>query len=218
MIAESLRNDLITSTPLERVFQKHVVDGSSHFFSKVLLKPDLEYAMRHDLSSVLDISINDVILVGSAKLGFSVKTTSFFDFDDKYHATKNPRLRSDLDVAIVNREFFEKTSREIYALSRHFEKQWIDEHWQINQFYRTKTNLHQKYAISLAKGWLRPDYMPLLYWQSGKWLEICESWKKRINRKICVGFYSDWHYLKHYHMDNLGRLRADINSLGAANG
>lgn len=211
MIAESLKADLISSIPLERVFQKHVVDGASHFFAQILKNSDWEYSLRHDLASALDISINDVILVGSAKLGFSVKTKSFFDFDDKYKKTNNPRDKSDLDVAIVNRDFFEKTSREIYALSRHFDREWINKNWKINQFYNTGLNLYHKYAISLAKGWLRPDYMPLLYWQSGKWREVCEAWKIQVDRKVSVGFYSDWHYLKHYHMDNLAKLRADLN-------
>lgn len=201
--------------PIEQVFQKHIVDGASHYFQEVMKNPDYEYKLRHEFATSLAISINDVIIIGSAKLGFSVKTENFLEFDKKYSHTNSLRDRSDIDVAVINRNLFDTTIREIYGLSRHFDNDWINEKWKINDFYREPSNLHQKYALYLAKGWLRPDFMPLDYFQTASWVKVRDAWSSKLEgRKIALGFYSDWHYLKHYQMDNLERLRVKIMNLG----
>jgi hypothetical protein len=217
MISDALRGDLATTMPLERVFQKHVVDGKSYFFQSILKDADLEYSLRHDVANGLGISINDVVIMGSAKLGFSVKTENFAPFDALFWKTREKKDRSDIDVAIVNRELFDKINREIYNLSRHFDSRWIKDNWKINRFYSNAANLqsplYKSYVWYLAKGWARQDFMPLLYSQSAPWVSICDAWRKRLDRKVSVGFYSDWHYLKNYQMDNLQRLRSKISML-----
>jgi len=200
--------------PVEQVFQNHVVDGPSYFFNKVLSQSDLEYQLRYDLATCLDVSINDVVLVGSAKLGFSVKTLNFREFDFQYRKTRNPRDKSDIDVAVVNRKFYEKSIEQIFHLSRHFDSEWIEKNWRMNLFNKQPTDLVSKYALYLARGWLRPDYLPNVFYDQAPWRRVCDSWYPRIGkRRTTVGFYSDWTYLKHYQMDNLEKLRYQLNSL-----
>ncbi|MDO8035060.1 hypothetical protein O3297_16725 [Janthinobacterium sp. SUN128] len=200
--------------PVEQVFQKHIVDGASHFFKNTINLPDFEYGLRYDLAQRLGISINDVIIVGSAKVGFSVKTEAFSPFDSKFIETGLEREKSDIDVAIVNRNLFDSINREIYGLSRHFDADWIAQKWKMNYFNTTPSDLHKRYAVFLAKGWLRPDLMPLDYYRSAAWVPVVEHWREKLEkRKIALGFYSDWYYLKHYQMDNLNRLRAKLMTL-----
>lgn len=212
-ISDLLRADLISNTPIEQVFQKHVVDGASYFFKERMQQVDLEYELRHELALALDININDVIIVGSAKLGFSLKTEDFLKFDHKYGLSNNPREQSDIDIAIINRRLYDTTIEQIFHLSRHFERSWIKQHWQMNAFYKEPTNLYVKYALYLAKGWLRPDYLPSSYFEVAKWRPVSERWFTKLKRKISLGFYADWMYLKHYQMDNLERLRSQLNEL-----
>lgn len=213
-IAALLRTDLASLMPIERVFQKHVIDGSSFLFRQHLNNVDWEYELRDDLAKALKVSINDIVIVGSAKLGFSLKTEHFYNFDQRYTETGNPRDKSDIDVAIVNRECFDEMAKQIYSLSRHFDKDWITENWKVNAFYKTPSNLYTKYLQALAKGWMRPDYLPLVFYETAPWRDVCSTWFKKLQRrKVSVGVYSEWFYLKHYQMDNLNRLRSLINAL-----
>lgn len=215
MISNLLKGDLESTMPIEQVFQKHIVDGASYFFQNIINEPNYEYMLRHELASVLGISINDVVIMGSAKIGFSVKTDKFIEFDKGLNSSNRPK-RSDIDIAIVNRDLFDVIGREIYALSRHFDLAWIKDKWRTNDFYQDVPDLYQKYALYLAKGWIRPDFMPLDYHAAAQWVSVKDAWRIRLDkRSIAIGFYSDWHYLKHYQMDNLDRLRAKLMSLGA---
>lgn len=208
-IAEALRADLISSMPVERVFQKHVIDRSSYLFRNLLQQTNWEYELRDELAKALGLSIHDIVIVGSAKLGFSLKDQDFSKFDRKFQATNNPRDRSDIDVAVVNRSLFDEISKQVFSLSRHFDKEWIKNHWKINAFNRQPGDLANRYALYLAKGWLRPDLLPVSYYDSAPWRAICTKWSKKLsNRRISVGFYSEWFYLKHYQMSNLERLRS----------
>jgi hypothetical protein len=106
-VSDKLKNDLITGMDIERVFQKHVIDGPSYLFSIDPNCPDDEYELRHDIATATNSSINDVILVGSSKLGFSVKTEKFYKLDANYEKTKKFSDKSDIDIALVNRSYFE---------------------------------------------------------------------------------------------------------------
>lgn len=200
--------------PLERIFQKHIVDGRSFLFNDLLDKCDWEYELRDELARTLGANINDIVIVGSSKLGFSVKTQRFLEFDHEFQRSRNPRQRSDVDIAVVNNDCFGKISKEIFSLSRHFDREWRLGNWKINDFYHTERDLAAQYVLYLAKGWLRPDYLPTVYYASAPWKKVVEAWRKRLDgRKISIGFYSEWFYLKHYQMENLGRLRMLINEL-----
>lgn len=215
-LSACLHKDLLSAMPIEQVFQKHVIDGTSFFFREFLSSIDMEYELRYALASAIGISINDVVIVGSAKMGFSVKTDMFVEFDGKFNVNKNPRDKSDIDIAIVNRANFDSTIEEIFHLSRHFEKNWIDENWRINAFYKTPTDLHKQYALYLARGWLRPDFFPNMYFQNSPWKAAVDCWYRRLGgRKIALAFYSDWKYLKHYQMKSLDGLRSQFINLGA---
>jgi len=139
-ISDSMRSDLTSIIPIEQVFQKHVVDGASYFFKERLKKLDWEYELRYEIAKSLDISINDVIIVGSAKLGFSLKTEEFNEFDFQFSISGNPRHQSDIDIAVVNRRLYDQTTEQIFHHSRHFEKEWIASNWKMNSFHKIPDN------------------------------------------------------------------------------
>jgi hypothetical protein len=212
-ISDNLKKDLIDNMDSERVFQKHVVDGPSHLFNIPPNSRDDEYQLRHELAIATSTSINDVIIVGSAKLGFSVKSAKFPAFDEKFSSTGIPRDKSDVDIAIVNQAHFEKVAEAIYHLSSHFDKTWIRKNWMVNQYYIQDVALFHEYSHYITKGWLRPDFMPNAYLSIASWPEVCEKWRNRLNRTVSIGIYSNWTYLKHYHMDHLETLRAKMKTL-----
>lgn len=212
---EEITIDLKSDMPIEQVFQKHVVDGKSYFFNEVDKRVNFEYSLRHDIASALNVSINDVIIVGSAKMGFSLKTEKFIRFDEKYKNTSVKRNLSDIDIAVVNRRFFDRQSEYLYEISRHFSTSWIEDNW-VNNFYypdekarkmKGVDSLFGNYVKYLARGWLRTDFLPSIYITELPWLPASEKWREILGRKVSIGIYSDWYYLKHYQMDRLQSLR-----------
>lgn len=212
-ISDKLKQDLINDMDVERVFQKHVVDGASYLFGLAPYTIDQEYELRHDIATATATSINDVILVGSSKLGFSVKSEDFKEFDKKFVTSGLKKDKSDVDIALINRAYFEEVAEEIYHLSGHFKKEWIREKWVTNQYYIEGKSLFHEYTKYLAMGWLRPDFMPNEYLATAAWPEICEKWRKRLDRNVAIGIYSSWTYLKHYHMDHLKSLKSKLSTL-----
>lgn len=154
-----------------------------------------------------------MIIIGSAKLGFSLKTDNFLPFDHKYVQTKNTHDRSDIDIALVNNKYFDEVAETIYHLSQHFDKEWRRKNWTTNQYYVEGKALFVDYSQYVTRGWLRPDYMPNSYLREAAWFDPSSSWGSKLGRRVSVGVYSNWTYLKHYHMDNLIRLRAKLSTL-----
>jgi hypothetical protein len=219
---ESIIADLASEMNIEQLFQKHVIDGTSYFFRDFLKEGDKEYELRYALASALNISINDIVIVGSAKLGFSVKNENFLKFDEKYEKERKNKNKSDIDIAIVNRRLYDSQAELIFELSRHFSPPWIREKWAKNAFYPTGLNgsdnsLFYNYTKYLARGWLRPDYTPNLYIEAMPWKAALDDWREKLQRKLTIGLYSDWYYLKHYQMDNLINLRIKTKKLEIPN-
>jgi hypothetical protein len=63
------KRDIIKHDEYEQILQKHFIDRNCCFFSEFMGDVDLEYLFRGDVASVCDVSINDVVIVGSVKPG-----------------------------------------------------------------------------------------------------------------------------------------------------
>ena len=212
-ISKNIQKDLLQEMDAESVFQKHVIDGPSAYFVNSHYEPNDEYDLRRDIANATGTNIHDAIIIGSAKLGFSVKTEKFEKFDAKYDITKNIHHKSDIDVALINREYFDQVAEAIYHLSCHFDQGWIQRNWLTNQYYIKDKNLMIEYSKYIARGWLRPDFMPNSYLKEAAWLNPCNSWTSKLGRKVSIGIYSNWTYLKHYHIDHLQKLKAKLITL-----
>jgi hypothetical protein len=104
------RNDL-DSLSSEEMFRKHIILRKS-----VILNDADHFDLRNRVSEHFKINFTDILMVGSAKLGFSIKPIRRWKpFNDE----------SDIDLAIVSgplfREFWTKLHR--YKLSGPF---WPD--------------------------------------------------------------------------------------------
>jgi hypothetical protein len=212
---ENMTKDLRSTMDIEQLFHKYVVDGQSVYFRDIQKQPNQEYLFRHELATLLDVNLADVVIVGSAKLGFSIKNHSFVRFDEGFDKNKNRIKRSDIDVAIINKKYFDKVVALLFNFSRHYDKGWIKNDWADNLYNNGLAEglLFQNYTYYLARGWLRPDYMPNRFLNEADWIPKINEWKNKLNRNISIAIYSDWFYLKHYHMDNLKTIRSKLNRM-----
>lgn len=153
--AASIKADLISAMEIEQLFQKHIIDGTSYFFRDFLNDGNKEYILRHEFSELLGLSINDIVIVGSAKLGFSVKNEKFAKFDERFSNTYKPAHKSDIDIAIVSRKLFDRETETIYDISRHFSQAWIDENWRHNVYYHDDSKLKQNNIDSIFNNYTK---------------------------------------------------------------
>jgi len=98
---EKFRKELVNATP-QSLYRSYLLGHDIWYFREYLKRTD--HASQYDrmknlMSDRLNIHPNNIAIVGSAKLGFSITPTEekcFSPFSDK----------SDLDIAIVSSEIF----------------------------------------------------------------------------------------------------------------
>jgi len=200
----------------EELFQKNLIDQNTFFFVDFLKDQEQEYYAKSLIANYFSVHIQDVMFVGSAKLGYSLNPKNLFrPFDGQYEQSRQNKDRSDLDVAIISRPLFEDLSERIYHYTDSFNRQWTE-----NEYYPKERGLTfnvpicYKYFEYFSKGWFRPDMKP-------KGFELCntssyEDLKRDIynkyRRKLGVAIYKDWFYFKYYHINNFKILTYRIKS------
>lgn len=166
LFKENLRN-----LTIEQMFDRCILTGSC-----AQLGDDAAHAVRSSISQKFAVEYNNVIIVGSANLGFSIKPRKrYVSFGEE----------SDVDVAIVCNRLFEKVWREIYLYDK------SGAYWESKAAFR-------KY---LAKGWIRPDMLPpsAVFAFSNDWWEYFSSLRiDGCDYKITGGIYHSHFFLREY--------------------
>lgn len=124
--------EFIRSNSVQTFLRANILGGVSR-----VLDSSQHEAVRDKIANHFNLHVNKIIVVGSAKLGYSVNPRKFFEpFNDK----------SDVDVAIVCPRLFEQYWLEMYRAKRAL-LEW-------NELPEAR-----KY---LFRGWIRPDKLPLM--------------------------------------------------------
>lgn len=163
----------LKSCDIRDVFRKYIVTDKCY-----ALTDDQQMRLRTEISNHFNIEYNNIIIVGSAKLGFSIKPKRrFCNFCDE----------SDIDIAIISKELFETIWFEVsnyFSSSGEYEK-------------------GEEYCFYLAKnGWIRPDKLPN-YATKEDWFEF---FRKLTNSgkygdiKISAGLYYNYDFLEEYQL------------------
>lgn len=154
-----------------------------------IVGPEMELGVRETVAAEFGVSVDEVWLVGSAKLGFSPKPGQYFKhFSD----------RSDIDVALVSSELYAEIWREVYQMDL------AGEYYDKDKF----THYH-------LRGWIRPDALPSsseygrcrTWWNFFRTLSAKEEFMRM---KIRGGLYHDLHFLRHYQLTGLLAMREHV--------
>jgi len=146
----------------------------------MLLSDDAYFALRSTIARKYDVHPNDVLVVGSAKLGFSIAPRKQYrPFCDE----------SDVDVVIVSEGLFSTIWQRVH--------QYEDSggYWEGGPAFKEY----------LFNGWIRPDKFP-----RAKAFEICYEWWEFFKAlaasgdytpyKIRAALYKNWYFLESYQM------------------
>lgn len=193
-------NDLVSSLQnedeIKSLIKKYFLYGTAFVFHN---NTEDEFDFKNKISNEFKIPIENIYIVGSSKLGFSYHKQKKFDFD------------SDIDIAIVNHELFEKyfdIATDIqYSIRNGKTIISTDELKQYNKF--------KNYLII---GWMRPDKLPLSYQVShnlqSSWFHFFESIsnnKSEVgNYKVAAGIFKNHDFLIKYLVDSLLKYKKGL--------
>ena len=195
--------DLLRSWPLEDIVDRHVFEGTPYVFRD---PPEAFDALRHHLSSRLGLAEENFVVVGSAKMGFSLSPDTFpRQFSDD----------SDIDVLVVDPALFDRvwfTMLDWHYPRRRVRLDGVEGQW---------TGTRRK---ELYWGWFVPDkirYEGLAFPQclkpmrdiSTNWFNAFQSLglvRELSSRDISGRLYRTWEHALAYHVDGLRQIRSKL--------
>lgn len=211
------KNDLIKEKmDFEDIVKKHLIESETYFFNEYIKKKNAELELKTILSKSFSIDNENIFIVGSGKMGFSLKPKNLFKkFDNKYSFTKIIKDRSDLDIAIISDDLYQRIGKSMYNYTAAYNKKW-----EKNEYYPKKNELIfpvplcYKYFEYYTKGWFRPDYKPLGFdfCENGSFEELKGKINKLIKRKGSIAIYQNWFYFSEYHINNIKNLSLKLKT------
>lgn len=157
------------------------------------------YEFRKRIAEKFSISFHEVYITGSAKLGFSPYKKTIFSYD------------SDVDVAIVSSQLFEKIMESIreYQMQLRESRKAVSE-WEIHKYH--------KFLEYGAIGWMRPDHLPHSFRVKSlkdDWFDFFTSisyGKSEVgNYKVSAGVFKTYKHLEQYTLSSIKSLKTALS-------
>lgn len=174
-----------------RIVRKYLIHGVPFVFKD---NPELYYDFREQIARHWNVGFQEVLIMGSGKLGYSYHKNSKFSFE------------SDIDVAIVNPRLFE----DFYKAIKDFQYR-KDQGIEILTSHEEKE--YNEFLAYMIKGWMRPDKLPMKI--SGKlskqeWFNYFKSisYENNLagNYKVSAGLFKNFDYMEYYYLNSLKKL------------
>ena len=165
-----------------------------------------QHALRDRIARRFNVSDEQVQIVGSAKLGFTL-VDKYMDTDDPRPAFSLFDDNSDIDIAIVSDRLFDEIWKIVFEMWHSSGYQFSANFWPTARQFR---NYH-------FRGWMRPDKLP---YEAGvayrrDWFRFFERLVgERLagDHRINAGVFREPYFLKQYQTVGLERAKAkEIN-------
>lgn len=166
----------IAELNLVDVIRKHITTGDP-----ATLDPATYFELRSRIAGRYQLHPNQVIVVGSSRMGFSLKPEKRF----------TERTPKDVDIAVVSEPLFNEYWDMIFEQVRH-NRQWA-----------TSSRRNQRFVRCLFAGWITPEELEPIpsFRPAREWAEFFdELTRKRICgiRRINGRLYRSWDRLEAY--------------------
>lgn len=175
------------------VVQKHLIDGTSYYFDSIKIGD--EFNFKKEIANILNVHIRDIVIVGSGKLGFSMKPDTkgeglylFKKFDEA--------KKSDLDIAIVSSHFFDKAVENLYI---HF-----------GSYKNSTWAARNDFAKYILKGRFVIRFLPIDFHLSKEIKLVQEKYKMNYAREINLEIYKSWFFFETYHKSNVIDIKVNL--------
>ena len=175
------------------IVQKYLIDGPNYYFEKI--RPGDEFEFKKEIAKILKVHIRDIVIVGSGKLGFSLKPTvldaGLFLFK-KFDQEK----KSDLDIAIVSSKLFDHQMENLYSHTTWYEN--------------FKGSDRVDFAKYFLKGRFVIRFLPKDF-KLSKEIEIVQNkYKMEYGRDVNLEIYKSWYFFETYHNNNVFRIKLNL--------
>jgi len=194
----------------EALVQKHLIDSSTYFFDENLKKPSAEILLKSIIAKSFSVQLKDIYIVGSGKIGFSLKPSNLFnEFDYKFSLTKKKNDKSDLDIVIISNDLYEIIGRNLYNYTAAYVNKWYtNEYYSKQKSRQFPVPICYKCFEYYTKGWFRPDFKPygFDFCNDGSFEEFKRKISKVIGRKGTIAVYQNWFYFINYHISNVKNI------------
>lgn len=175
-----------------KIVRKYIIHGIPFVFKD---NTDAYYEFREMIAKRWNVRFNEVLILGSGKLGYSYHKDSVFSTE------------SDIDVAIVSKDLFE----DFYLDLRDF--QYKKEQGILTLSYYEESQ-YRSFLTYMIKGWMRPDKLPTKLSGSitrKEWFDYFKSISYNNNPagnyKIAAGLFKDFNYMEWYYVNSLMSLK-----------
>ncbi len=200
----------------EEIFQKYLIDGIPYFFEEYISKPEMEGALKTEISLAFSVDLHEVITVGSGKLGFSLNPKNLFsEFDSLYSTTKLNKDKSDIDIAVISNSLYEGIGKRMYNYTGAYREKWrSNEYYSEERAKQFPVPICYKYFEYFTKGWFRPDFKPngFEFCANGGYEDLKRSLYRQINRRVRIAIYQNWFYFMDYHVSNIKNLEIKLKT------
>ena len=183
-----LINGASTYDDYASIVRKYLFHGLPYVFDN---RENEYYDFRAAIATKWGVRFHEVLIIGSAKLGYSYYKKTKFTLD------------SDIDVSIVNPALFEKFVKAISEIQYKLEKSQL-------RMTVGEQKKYGKFLGYLVKGWMRPDLLPERMTgdiNKDKWFEYFRSishGKSPVgDYKISAGLFKNFDYMERYYVESL---------------
>ncbi len=177
------------------VVQKYLIDGSSYYFDKIQLGNEFEF--KKEIANILTVHIRDIVIVGSGKLGFSIKPDDTVPDARLFLFKKFDELKkSDLDIAIVSSQLFDIEIQNLYTHTG----------WYRNFSWKQKND----FAKYVLKGRFIVRFLPLDFQLSKEIETVQHKYKMKYGRTVNIEIYKSWYFFETYHNNNVLSIKLNL--------
>ena len=156
-----------------QIVRKHIISGDCHILSR-----DQYFNLRSEVADYFGLHPNQVLVVGSAKLGFSIVPDKLYRpfFDG-----------SDIDVVLVSSTLFDSVWKDVFNYER-----------EVGDWPK-----YREFVDYLFQGWIRPDKLPRseMFPFGKKWWRFFQKvTNSRMygDCKIAGALYKSYFFLENY--------------------
>jgi hypothetical protein len=199
---QGIKDDLLNIS-VKDFYMKYLLRADNWYFEQILHINDAEVIHAVDdfkmiVSEAINIGYNNVVMVGSAKIGYSLSPQKFLkEFKDE------GKGKSDIDIAIISPSLFEH-------------------YWYLfrKSYDVTKERLYQYISRAIYRGYISDRNMSDIEECRKEWIEASSEATRQLQRKmyfkhdIHYRLYRDWKDMEEYHVQSIEQLKGDIAQHG----
>lgn len=183
----------LAAAEISDVIRKHITTGEP-----VGVEPDTYFQLRKQIAGEFAVHPSAIVLVGSCRLGFSLKNKKGGRYTPITQA-------SDVDVAVVSDALFDSYWNQVFDVVQD------DRSWAVND--------GKRFTRDLFSGWLSPDTLPNIprFTNARRWAEFFARLTRERTcgyRTITARLYRTWDRLEAYQkimvrecLSELGRVK-----------